>query len=74
MPAKCTGAHVYVHDFSLPGMLHARVIRPPAIGAHLLSVDESSIAHLPGARAVRMRDFLAVVAEDEWIALKQPTR
>ena len=33
VPAKCTGQHTYVHDFTLPGMLHARVIRPPAIGA-----------------------------------------
>ncbi len=43
VPAKCTGRHVYVHDFSVPGMLHGRVIRPPAIGATLLSVDESSV-------------------------------
>ena len=70
VPAKCAGVHVYVHDFTLPGMLHARVIRPPAIGARLLSVDESAISHLPAARVVRLRDFLAVVAEDEWIALK----
>ena len=70
VPAKCAGVHVYVHDFTLPGMLHARVIRPPAIGARLLSVDESAISHLPAARVVRLRDFLAVVAEDEWIALR----
>src|SRR6266487_538676 len=37
VPAKCTGANIYVHDFTVPGMLHARVIRPPAIGAMLKS-------------------------------------
>src|SRR6267143_42140 len=42
VPDKCTGHHVYVHDFTLPGMLHARVIRPAAIGAKLVSVDDSS--------------------------------
>ena len=40
VPAKCTGRHVYMHDFTVPGMLHARVIRPPAVGASLTSVDE----------------------------------
>jgi nicotinate dehydrogenase subunit B len=49
VPAKCTGSFTYVHDFSLSGMLHARVIRPPAIGAKLISVDESSIKEFAGA-------------------------
>jgi nicotinate dehydrogenase subunit B len=68
--AKCTGSLTYVHDFNLPGMLHARVIRPPAIGAKLISVDESSIEDLSGAHVVRIKDFLAVVAEDEWTAVR----
>jgi CO/xanthine dehydrogenase Mo-binding subunit len=51
-------------------MVHARVIRPPAIGAKLISVDESSIKHLSGASAVRIKDFLAVVADDEWTAVR----
>jgi nicotinate dehydrogenase subunit B len=70
VPAKCTGSHVYMHDFSVPGMLHARVVRPPAIGATLVSVDESSIANLAGAKVVRVKDFLAVTAEDEWTAIR----
>ena len=52
-----------MQDFSLPGMLHARVIRPPAIGAKLVSVDESSIKDFAGVQVVRIKDFLAVVAE-----------
>ena len=70
VPAKCTGKHVFMHDFSVPGMLHGRVIRPAAIGAKLESVDESSIKQLPTAKVVRIKDFLAVVAEDEWTALR----
>jgi hypothetical protein len=45
--AKVTGRHVYVHDFALPGMLHARIVRPPAVGATLQSVDEASVSRLP---------------------------
>jgi nicotinate dehydrogenase subunit B len=70
VPAKCTGRHTYVQDFRVPGMLHARVIRPPAIGATLSSVDEPSISHLPNVRVVRLEDFLAVVAPDEWAAVR----
>jgi CO/xanthine dehydrogenase Mo-binding subunit len=49
-------------------MLHGRVIRPPAIGASLIAVDESSVADIPGVRVVRIRDFLGVVAPREWNA------
>ena len=70
VPAKCTGKHVYVQDLTLPGMLHARVIRPPAIGAALLSVDEASLRGIPDVRVVRIQNFLAVVAKDEWAALR----
>jgi nicotinate dehydrogenase subunit B len=69
VPAKCTGSQMYVHDVRVPGMLHARVIRPPAVGAKLLSVEESSIESL-GAKVVRVQDFLAVVADDEWTAVR----
>src|SRR5439155_13087028 len=60
----------YLHDLALPGMLHARVIRPPALGATLVSVDESSIASIKGARVVRIQSFLAVVADHEWNAIR----
>jgi nicotinate dehydrogenase subunit B len=59
-----------MQDFSLPDMVHARVIRPPAIGAELIGVDEASIKDLPGAKAVRIKDFLAVTADDEWTAVR----
>jgi len=70
VPAKCTGKHVYMHDFNVPNMLHARVIRPPAVGATLVSVDDSSIRDFAGAKTVRVKDLLAVVADDEWTAVR----
>ena len=72
--AKATGAEVFVHDKRLPGMLHGRVVRPPYagvdagefVGNTLEAVDEASIAHLPGIRAVVViRDFVGIVAERE---------
>src|SRR5947207_260642 len=69
VPDKCTGHHVYVHDFTLPGMLHARGIRPASSGAKLVSFDDSSVRGIPEVRIVRLENFLAVVASDEWAAV-----
>ncbi len=66
LPDKVFGAARYVHDLRLPGMLHARVVRPPARGARLVALREAA---LPGeARVVRDGNFLAVLAETEWDA------
>jgi nicotinate dehydrogenase subunit B len=66
IPAKMTGKHVYVHDVRLPGMLHGRVVRPPRVGATLVSIDEASPTKLPGVvRIVRKGTFVGVVAERE---------
>jgi nicotinate dehydrogenase subunit B len=74
IPAKLAGEAVFVHDMRVPGMLHGRVVRPPYAGADhgdfigntLESVDEASIAHIPGIRAVVVqRDFVGIVAERE---------
>jgi nicotinate dehydrogenase subunit B len=70
VPAKCFGTHLYIHDFAVPNMLHARVIRPAAVGAKLVSVDESSIKNIPSAKVVRVKDLLAIVADDEWSAIR----
>lgn len=71
IPAKVTGEFLFVHDFRLPGMLHARVIRPDELGARLVSFDDSAAKEIKGfVQTVRKRDFLAVVAETEWAAIK----
>jgi nicotinate dehydrogenase subunit B len=71
IPDKVTGRFTYVHDFRVPGMLHGRVVRPPAIGASLDNVDEASIKDVAGVfKVVRQGNFLCVVAESEWGAIK----
>jgi nicotinate dehydrogenase subunit B len=70
IPGKVTGEFTYMQDFRVPGMLHGRVIRPPALGADLLQVDEKSIAGIGGiVKVVRQRNFLGVVAKTEWAAI-----
>lgn len=71
IPAKVTGEFIYIHDFRVPGMLHARVVRPASIGARLESFDESAVRSIPGfLKVVRKQDFLAVVAQNEWAAVQ----
>ncbi|HET7730035.1 MAG TPA: molybdopterin cofactor-binding domain-containing protein [Usitatibacter sp.] len=71
IPAKVTGGEAYVHDIKLPGMLHARVVRPPSYGATLASVDTRAAEALRGVvKVIRDGSFLAVVADREWAAVK----
>jgi nicotinate dehydrogenase subunit B len=61
---KVTGAAVYAADVSLPGMLYAKILRPPAHGAKLLDADVSEAEKVPGVQVVREKDFVAVLHED----------
>jgi CO/xanthine dehydrogenase Mo-binding subunit len=75
IPAKVAGTYTYVHSIKVPGMLHGRLVRPRGqggygTGATPLSVDESSIRHLPGVKILRKGDFLAVVAPKEYDAIQ----
>ena len=71
IPAKVNGDYTYVHDFRLPGMLHARVIRPEIFGARVTAVDDSAARKVGGfVQTVRKGDFLAVLAKNEWAAIK----
>jgi nicotinate dehydrogenase subunit B len=70
LPGKVFGTLDLVNDLRLPGMLHARMIRPPVAGAVPVKVDEASIVPIPGAQVVWIKDLLAVVAEKEWNAVK----
>ncbi len=60
----------YVTDISLPKMLHARVIRCSRAACTVGGVDEASIRAVKGARVVREKDFVAVVADHEWDAVR----
>ncbi len=71
IPGKLTGQFTYMQDFRVPGMLHGRAVRPPAIGAKLESVDEASVQDIPGiVKVVRDGNFLGVVAQSEWSAVR----
>lgn len=71
IPAKVTGEFTYMQDFRLDGMLHARVIHPAGMQAHLEAVDDSAARNIPGfVRTVVEGDFVAVLAETEWGAIQ----
>ncbi len=66
------GEYRFVHDLEAPGMLHARMSRPPHAGAYLGRVNEELLASLKdrGLHTVRDRSFLAVAGEREWPTVK----
>ena len=63
-----TGSHHYTADHKLPGMLYGKVLRPPAYGAKLESLDASGVASMPGVKVVHQGDFAGVAAGDPLIA------
>jgi nicotinate dehydrogenase subunit B len=67
---KVFGTLQQCSDVRLPNMAHARTIRPKVAGAVPVKVDDKSIADIPGAKVVWIKNFLAVVAEKEWNAVK----
>jgi CO/xanthine dehydrogenase Mo-binding subunit len=74
IPGKVTGRFTYMQDFRVPGMLHGRVVRPPAIGAKLESVDDGALKEISGiVKVVREGNFLGVVASNEWDAIRGAT-
>ena len=77
--AKVRGTHPYVHQLRLPGMLHGRIVRPKGQGPYavadkVLSIDESSIKNIKGAKVYRKGDFIGVVAANEQDAIQAATQ
>jgi nicotinate dehydrogenase subunit B len=71
IPAKVTGGAAYVQDMRLPGMLHARIVRPPSYGAELTDCDASAVEKMPGVvKVVKDGNFLAVVGDKEFQTVK----
>ncbi len=71
IPDKVTGRFTYMQDFKLDGMLHARVMRPPAMKAKLLSYNDWDCHKMPDyVGVVRKGDFLAVLSRTEWGAIR----
>ena len=68
---KVTGQPHFIHDLKIPGMLHARLVRPPNPSAKLISLDEHSVKDIPGLVKVFQRgNFIGVVAEREEQAIQ----
>jgi nicotinate dehydrogenase subunit B len=74
LPAIVTGQFEFVHNVRVPGMLHGRVVRPPAVGATVVSVDESSVQDLPGVKVVVRKNFIGVVAQKPWQAVQAASK
>jgi CO/xanthine dehydrogenase Mo-binding subunit len=75
LPDKIFGRPRFVHDLELPGMLHARVLRPAAAFARLEALDTTRAAALPGViGVVRDGNFAGILADREEVAVKALAR
>jgi CO/xanthine dehydrogenase Mo-binding subunit len=71
IPAKVDGSLTWAVDAKVPGMVHARNVRPPVAGAKLISIDEASVKNIPGLiKVVSKGNYVAVVCEREEQAIK----
>jgi nicotinate dehydrogenase subunit B len=66
---KVTGQFTFIQDVRLPGMVHGRVVRPAGIRSKLEGIDGFDPA-MPGVQIVQKGDFVGVVADTEWDAIK----
>jgi CO/xanthine dehydrogenase Mo-binding subunit len=75
IPDKVFGRPRFVHDLELPGMLHARVLRPASPFARLETLDAARTQALPGViDVVRDGNFAGVLADREETAVKALAR
>jgi len=71
IPAKVDGSLKWAVDVKLPGMVHARNVKPPFACAKLTGIDESSVKSLPGfIKVVSKGNYVAVVCEREEQAIR----
>jgi nicotinate dehydrogenase subunit B len=71
LPDKFLATFTYMQDVRVEGMLHARVVRPNGRNATFGSMDQSLAQAVPGfVQVVQKRDFVGVVATDEWAAIQ----
>jgi nicotinate dehydrogenase subunit B len=66
IPDKITGKTQWSCDVKLPGMLHARMVRPATLGSTLVAVGALDKKKFPTAEAVRKGNLVAVVSPNEW--------
>lgn len=69
IPGKVTGRTQWSCDVSLPGMLHARMVRPATLGSALISVGPLDRHRFPTAQILTKGNLVAVASPDEWEAI-----
>jgi nicotinate dehydrogenase subunit B len=69
IPDKVTGKTQWSCDVTLPGMLHARMVRPATLGSTLISVGDLDKKQFPTAEVVSKGNLVAVVSPHEWEAI-----
>ena len=75
IPAKVMGDQIFIQDLRPQGMVHGRVLRPPAYGAKLVKLEAAEVEKMPGVvKIVRNGDFVGVIAEQEIQALNAHAR
>ncbi len=71
IPPKVDGSLKWAVGVAVPGMVHARNVRPPVAGARLISIDESSVRGIPGfIKVVSKGNYVAIVCEREEQAIR----
>ena len=79
IPAKVIGTYTYTQNIDVPGMLHARMVLPPTVGAYprfvpqLVRVKGFKAGAPKDAQVVTKGNFVAVVADSEWKAIQAST-
>jgi nicotinate dehydrogenase subunit B len=73
--SRVNATHKFIQHHRLPGMLHARIVRPRGqsaygSGARVVAVDDASVAEIADVRIVRRGDFIGVLAPLEWDAVR----
>jgi hypothetical protein len=76
VPSIVTADTTYIQNVRVPGMIHARRVRPRGAGANTfendtpVSINNASIANIPGAEVVQIGNFVAVTAPQEYDAIQ----
>ena len=70
IPGKILASTEFVQDVRVPGMLHGRIVRPKVAGASIANVNEQSISDIANVQVVVEKNFVGVVAANEWDAIR----
>ncbi len=66
--AKVKGSALFAGDYQMPGMLYAKILRPPSHGAKLITVDTSEAKKIAGIIVIEENDIVAVLHENTEVA------